>query len=314
MTVRVSVIIPVYNAERFLRTCLVSVLGQTLKNLEVICIDDGSTDGSFPILRSIAAEDCRLKVIRQGNAGAGPARNAGLRMAHGEYVAFMDADDAYPDSRTLERMYEVAHKADVAICGGGFSIAVGRRIRTHFGGLDWGYIFKKQGWLEYSDYQFDYGYTRFLYSTALIREHGLEFPALSYFEDPPFFVSALHAAGRFLALDFVTYRYNADIWKVRWTANDCQRLKDLIRGLEMNVCFAQKHGLSKLEALTLARVDREYGETLYAGARSNETIERLLRMTFPKCLAVRLLDGRASRLKWRSCWLARRIKRYLERL
>lgn len=314
MIARVSVIIPVYNAERPLRTCLASVLGQTLRNLEVICIDDGSTDGSFSLLESIAAEDCRLKVVHQGNAGAGPARNTGLRMAHGEYVAFMDADDAYPDAQTLERMYEAAHEAGAAVCGGGFSIAVGRRIRTHFGGLDWGYVFEKRGWLEYSDYQFDYGYTRFLYSTALIREHGLEFPALSHFEDPPFFVSALHAAGRFLALDFATYRYNADIWKMKWTANGCRRLKDLVQGLEMNVCFARKYGLSKLETQTLARVDMEYGEPLYAGAKSNEMIEKLLRTVFPNCLAVRLLDGRASRLKWRSYWLARCLKRRLERL
>lgn len=314
MTVRVSVIIPVYNAERSLRTCLASVLGQTLKNLEVICIDDGSTDGSFSLLESISVEDCRLKVIHQGNAGAGPARNVGLRTAHGEYVAFMDADDTYPDSRTLERMYEAAHEAGAAVCGGNFSIAVGRRIRTHFGGLDWGYVFEKQGWLEYSNYQFDYGYTRFLYSTALVQKCGLEFPTLSHFEDPPFFVSALHAAGRFLALDFATYRYNADIWKVKWTENGCRRLTDLIRGLEMNVRFAQNLGLSKLEAQTLARVDQEYGEPLYLGARLNETVERLLRTTFPNCRAVRLLDGRASRLKWRSYWLARRLKRYLERL
>lgn len=314
MTARVSVIIPVYNAESSLRACLASVLGQTLKDLEVICIDDGSTDGSFSLLESIAAEDCRLKVARQCNAGAGPARNAGLRLAHGEYVAFMDADDAYPDAQTLERMYEAAHEAGAAVCGGGFSIAVGRRIRTHFGGLDWGYVFEKRGWLAYSDYQFDYGYTRFLYSTALIREHGLEFPALSHFEDPPFFVSALHAAGRFLALDFATYRYNADIWKMKWAANGCRRLKDLIKGLEMNMLFARKHGLSKLEAQTLARVDREYGEPLYSGARSNETVERLLRTAFPNCLAVRLLDGRASRLRWCSYWLARRLKRHLERL
>lgn len=314
MTIRVSVIIPVYNAERSLRTCLASVLGQTLRNLEVICIDDGSTDGSFPLLESIAAEDCRLKVVRQDNAGAGPARNVGLRMAHGEYVAFMDADDAYPDSRTLERMYVAAREAEAAVCGGGFSISVGRRIRTHFEGLDWGYVFEKRGWLEYSDYQFDYGYTRFLYSTALIREHGLEFPTLSHFEDPPFFVAALYAAGRILALDFATYLYNADIWKVRWAANDYRRLKDLIRGLEMNMCFARKHGLAKLEAQTLARVDQEYGEPLYSGARSNETVERLLRTSFPNCLAVRLLDGCASRLRWRSYWLTRRLKRRLERV
>ena len=91
----VSVIIPVYNAERYLPQCLDSVLAQTLEDIEVICVDDGSTDGSVAILKRYAARDSRIRLIRQKNACAGAARNQGLREANGEYLSFLDSDDFF---------------------------------------------------------------------------------------------------------------------------------------------------------------------------------------------------------------------------
>ena len=108
-----SVIIPVYNAEKYLRGCMDSVLSQTLRELEVICVDDGSTDGSAAILEEYAEKDSRVRVLRQENKGAGAARNLGID-AKGEYVAFVDADDSLcPDS--LEPLYRQAKRtgADV---------------------------------------------------------------------------------------------------------------------------------------------------------------------------------------------------------
>lgn len=90
---KVSVIIPVYNVEKYLGECLDSVLGQTLRDIEVICVDDGSTDGSPAILSVYAAKDARVKILTQSNSGAGPARNAGLDAATGEYLFFCDPDD-----------------------------------------------------------------------------------------------------------------------------------------------------------------------------------------------------------------------------
>ena len=97
---RVSVVIPVFNAAPYLCGCLDSVLNQTLNDIEVICIDDGSTDGSGVILAERAAKDARVRVLTQANAGQGAARNRGLETAQGEYVYFMDADDelAAPDA------------------------------------------------------------------------------------------------------------------------------------------------------------------------------------------------------------------------
>lgn len=90
---RLSIIVPVYNTAAFLPRCLESLIGQTYRNLEIICVDDGSTDGSAAILDEYAAKDVRIKVIHQENAGVSAARNRGLDAATGELVAFVDADD-----------------------------------------------------------------------------------------------------------------------------------------------------------------------------------------------------------------------------
>lgn len=105
---KISVIIPVYNTEKYLRECLNSVLRQTYVDLEVIAVDDGSTDGSGDILENFAKTDKRLKVIRRENGGVSRARNTGLKAATGEYVAFVDSDDTInPDMyKTLESAAE----------------------------------------------------------------------------------------------------------------------------------------------------------------------------------------------------------------
>lgn len=110
--IHVSVIVPIYNGQRHLRQCIESICGQTLKDIEILCIDDGSTDDSLSILDSIAAHDNRLRIIRQKNAGAGAARNTGIREARGEYISFLDADDFF-ESDMLEKAYYKA-KADEA--------------------------------------------------------------------------------------------------------------------------------------------------------------------------------------------------------
>ena len=103
-TPKVSVIIPIYNQEKYLRYCLESVLLQNLQEIEVICVNDGSTDGSFEILSELAWTDERMRIIDQENQGAGEARNTGIREARGEYVAFIDPDDRYYNFKALETL------------------------------------------------------------------------------------------------------------------------------------------------------------------------------------------------------------------
>ena len=105
--VKISVIIPVYNSEKYLKECLDSIIGQTFTDIEIICINDGSTDDSLKILNDYADEDGRIKILSQENRGQGSARNNGLSIAKGDYIYFMDSDDILKEE-ALSETYEVA--------------------------------------------------------------------------------------------------------------------------------------------------------------------------------------------------------------
>ena len=90
---KVSIIVPVYNVEPYLRQCMDSLVNQTYQNIEIICVDDGSTDASGAILEEYAAEDCRIRLVHQSNSGLSAARNAGFLLATGSYIMYVDSDD-----------------------------------------------------------------------------------------------------------------------------------------------------------------------------------------------------------------------------
>ncbi len=115
--VKISIIVPVYNAEKYLQECMESILSQTYKNIEVICVDDGSSDKSAEIIKSFQKADSRIKLIQQTNQYAGTARNNGFAMASGEYAIFLDADD-YFHPLLVEKMVLAIHEknADISIC------------------------------------------------------------------------------------------------------------------------------------------------------------------------------------------------------
>ncbi len=112
---KISVIIPVYNVEKYLNRCVESILNQTYRNLEIILIDDGSTDKSSQLCDFFSTKDSRIKVIHKKNGGLSSARNVGLDNATGEYVYFIDSDDWIAND-TIEYLYETCKKYDADIC------------------------------------------------------------------------------------------------------------------------------------------------------------------------------------------------------
>jgi len=112
---KISVIVPVYNSRHYLRQCLNSILEQSLREIEVICVNDGSTDGSLDILEEYSKKDCRVITLNQENMGAGAARNYGVSHARGEYVHFMDSDD-WLAPHAYEILYEKVRGNDVDVC------------------------------------------------------------------------------------------------------------------------------------------------------------------------------------------------------
>lgn len=131
----VSIIMPVYNVEKYLEEALKTLLSQTLKQIEIICVDDGSTDGSLEILNAYAKKDSRIKVYTQENKFAGVARNLGLEKAQGEYVVFLDSDDFFVQKLAEEAYYAAKiNKADVVLWGA-----------KHYHNVT--HEYKKAGWL-----------------------------------------------------------------------------------------------------------------------------------------------------------------------
>jgi glycosyltransferase involved in cell wall biosynthesis len=160
---KVSVIIPVYNVDKYLKQCLDSVATQTLRDIEIICVNDGSTDGSLAILEEYAKKDSRIVVINQKNQGAGLARNKALKCAQGRYFVFMDSDDFYPNANTLALLFNTIVEQKVLVCGGSllyYENEISSSILPNFRKA----VFENNGLMLFSDYQFDFYYQRFIFS------------------------------------------------------------------------------------------------------------------------------------------------------
>lgn len=254
---KVSVIIPVYNTEKYLRECLDSVISQTLDDIEIICINDGSTDNSLEILREYAQKDTRIVIIDQKNKGVSTARNNGIKLATGEFVCFMDPDDKYPTNDVLEALYNGAKENNVLICGGEFAFFTSENpnLTQDFLEVDNKYIFEKDEIIEYKNYQFDYGYTRFLYNREFLLSRGLIFPNYRRFQDPPFFVQAMIMAGKFYALKRITYAYRHEHKTIKW---DKRKTFDMLSGARDNMKLAKKYNLDQLNKYSFERFKQHY--------------------------------------------------------
>ena len=111
---KVSILVPVYNVKNYLNNCLDSLIYQTMQDIEIICINDGSTDGSFEILKEYAQKDSRIKLINKENSGYGASMNIGLDTATGEYIGIVEPDD-FANTKMFESLYNLAVKNDAEI-------------------------------------------------------------------------------------------------------------------------------------------------------------------------------------------------------
>lgn len=247
----VSVIIPIYNADKWLRECLDSVCGQSLHEIEIICVNDGSPDHSLDILKEYAGRDERIVIIDKKNEGVGAARNDGIRTARGEYVAFMDPDDKYADSSVLELLYTAAKEHDVLVAGGylGCMNEEGKRIpkdRSYFG-ID----FSCAGLVRYEDFQCDLQFTAYVFCREFLIENNLFFPHYSRFQDPPFFTRTMTEAKVFFATDYMTYVYRVGTSKPRFKF---EKAYDLMCGIADNLNLSREKGFARLHFLSAMRL------------------------------------------------------------
>lgn len=180
--IQVSVIIPVYNTEKYLPKCLESVCNQTLKDIEIICVNDASPDGSLAVLQEYAKNDNRIKLINfTENKGAAAARNAGIDAATGEYIGFVDSDD-FVDLDFYEKLYTKAKETDAdAVKGNVYDCDENGENPTLTD------FYNMNDKIRKNKAYFYYGFTSAIYKKALIETYKICFPEhISHFEDPYF--------------------------------------------------------------------------------------------------------------------------------
>lgn len=264
MDVKISVIMPVYNQSEFLQDSLGAALAQDLDGIEIICINDGSTDDSLQILKIWQEKHPEIAIIDQENHGAGYSRNAGIRAARGEFIAFLDPDDYLISDHTYSLLYENAKKHHVQICGGSLwqDWHSKTEIRRSFEGYLKKQTFSEEGLIEYKDYQYDYGFYRFIYKRDLLIQNRIFFPDLIRFQDPPFFVKAMIAAEKFYAVPDCTYCYRLGHKPLKLTED---RICALIMGITENLKVSAENGLKELHLLSMTRIVTEYRHWILAG-------------------------------------------------
>lgn len=183
----VSVIIPVYNVEKYLEKCLDSIINQTYKNIEIICINDGSTDSSLEILRKYAEKDNRIKVVNQENKGLGATRNVGLEIAQGEFISFIDSDDFVDKNLYKNCIEKIASDIDVIVFG---AKTVNLKNNKIYSGQYSSKSFHKNFNLNDLFNIYTVAWNK-LYRHSLLNEHSIIFDTPKTGEDQTFFIKVV---------------------------------------------------------------------------------------------------------------------------
>ena len=276
MNPKISVIIPVYNVEKYLRECLDTVVNQTVRDIEIICVNDGSTDSSLSILNEYAEKDQRFRVLSQKNQGAGAARNAGLEVAKGDYLAVLDSDDKY-DLSMLQKLLDLAREndLDIAICRSqSLNNKTGKIFQTpwtlHKEMLPGKKVFNYKD-LSLFNFRFSLGWSwDKLFRRDFVERNRLRFQTLKSQNDALFVFVALALADKIAVLDeiLVTHREKTgtQVSELRDRNPSCfiQAIRGIKQALEERKRFSEveqgfviwcaEHTIWQLNTLTLSSI------------------------------------------------------------
>lgn len=203
---KISIIVPIYNVEIYLEKCINSILNQTLSDFELIMVNDGSTDRSGEICNKYEMMDSRIKIIHKKNGGLSSARNAGLDVARGEYIGFVDSDD-YIDKQMYEKMIEKSIKSDsdIVICDMKYNLNGKDISQTQF--EDFGIIDRNEALIQYFNHRsFKSHAQNKIYKKELF--NNIRFPEGKLFEDVAVFYKLLYKSKRISFINEKLYIYN----------------------------------------------------------------------------------------------------------
>ena len=235
--VKISIIVPVYNTAKYLDKCIQTLINQTLENIEIIFIDDGSEDNSVEILKNYAKKDKRIRILKQNHKRQGAARNYGLSIAQGEYIGFVDSDD-WVKLDMFEKLYYQAKEtdSDIVMCSmNTFEDGTNKIIVNTYNTLD---IFNQKFFentftpQDTLNFIFNISVSPYnkIYRKNLIAKNNIKFPESVYFEDNAFFFKSWLNAKKISLLNQKLYQYRKSTAST--TKNDKNKL-DIFKTLDL---------------------------------------------------------------------------------
>lgn len=247
--IEVSIIIPIYNSEKYLRKCLDSITNQIFKNIEIILVNDGSKDSSLKIMNEYKTKDERIKIINQANQGQGEARNKGIEVACGNYITFIDSDDWIAEDH-IENLYKtiINNNADISVCN--MAMVMEKNLKNI---KSEAFIFKemtgkdavRELLLDKQLKSYPWGK---LYKKAIFIENNIFFPKRMFYEDLAIILQAFFFSNKIVFSNNYSYFYlqNSDSSTRKPNINN---LWDRIKALNMiKAFFVEKNVLEKYKS------------------------------------------------------------------
>ncbi len=239
--IKVSIIVPVFNVKMYLNQCLDSLINQTLKDIEIICINDGSTDNSLLTLKDYARCDNRITVIDKQNEGQSVARNIGINMAEGEYIGFVDSDD-WVDNDYFEKLYDAAARNNCDIASAGF-----KRCRRHRTSIKKSYEAElvcttAQDKIRLDNLPSDNYIWNKIYKRTVWNDLNFNFEPDRFFEDIAMTIKILHQMGKMVTVPDTYYNYRVNPASTIHTTS-VKHKKDYLWAINEQKSYAEENNI-----------------------------------------------------------------------
>lgn len=252
--IKVSVVIPAYNVEKYIKQCLDSVINQTLKDIEIICINDGSKDNTLAILKEFAQKDSRIKLIDKVNEGISVARNQGMELARGEYISFIDSDD-WIDENYLENLYNTAKKYDSDVACSSIIRVTGNHKRKKL-------LYTKEEYSNDKDKKNEltnvpicnYVWNK-IYRREKLLKSCVKFPCGRVYEDVIWSIQVIYYMDSVVTVPSASYYYRKNPTSIGSTKSE-KNAKDFAISEKEMLAFAKEKDLKLLDGYKYAKRER----------------------------------------------------------
>ena len=254
---KISIVIPIYNMGDSLEKCVKSISSSQNKDVQIILVDDGSTDNSYQLCKQLEKEDDRICVVHQENQGSGPARNAGIKEATGDYTLFIDSDDCLNEN-AVEKLLAVAQEcqADIIIYGYRLISPSGKETEKRFEERKLTGREVRSDYCPYFNNQFTWAIQgapwNKLFKTALIKDNNIVFPSLRRHQDEVFISRAVSCSDSIMFTDLVLYTHYANDARKLWRKypDDYFDIVNELYSLRQNIIEKWNPDNKKIKALT----------------------------------------------------------------